>query len=150
MCLVLTFSRPLTFNPKQGRKRLYNDGEGVGPVMLTEEWLICVQASIDDSHFGVDEAGNTVMMGLGNVSFLPESFARYTFLSNDLFATLPESLGLSGATNMEPMAQIAHNLGMTDDPRLCASIYLFHRWKARFRLTVVILGLNKYGTRKTK
>lgn len=85
------------------------------------------------------------MMGLGNISFLPESFAGYTLLSNDKFAALPETLGLSSATNMGSMAKIAHNLGMTSDPSLGASIYLYLRWRERFRLTFVILGLNKYG-----
>ena len=37
---------------------------------------VCVQATMDASHFGVDEEDNTILMGLGNISFLPETFAR--------------------------------------------------------------------------
>ena len=79
---------------------------------------------MDDSHFGVDEKGNTVMMGFGSISFLPESFARYTLtqFGNDRFAALPETLGWSGASNMDAMVEIATNLGMTGDPSLGASI----------------------------
>ena len=76
---------------------------------------------MDASHFGVDEEDNTVLMGLGNISFLPETFARYTLVDTK-FATLAESLGLSGAANMGAMAAIAHNLAMTGDPSLGASI----------------------------
>ena len=89
-------------------------------------------------------------MGLGNISFLPESFATYTLLSNAKFATLPETLSLSGDTKMKAMVAIAHNLGMTSDPSLGASIYLYLRWRERFRPTFVILGLDKYGRTPNK
>lgn len=102
----------------KGRTRLINSGKSFDRVKLTEERLVCVQARLDASHFGVDEEDNTVLMGLGNISFLPESFATYTLLSNAKFATLPETLGLSGDTNMKAMVAIAHNLGMTSDPSL--------------------------------
>jgi hypothetical protein len=99
---------------------------------------------LDATHFGVDEEGNTVLMGLGNMSFLPATFARYT-LVNANFDTLADTLRLSGATDMRTLSKISHNLGMTADETLGASIYLDLRWRERFRLTFVILGLNEYG-----
>ncbi|KAH6906518.1 hypothetical protein BKA70DRAFT_1494807 [Coprinopsis sp. MPI-PUGE-AT-0042] len=104
---------------EKGRKVLCRGGYGVDPVRLKGERLVCVHAGVDDrGHFGVDEAGNTVMMGLGNVSFLPESFARLQLRSEELTASLPESLGLAGATNQLSMAKIASVLGMIYDPTL--------------------------------
>ena len=75
------------------------------------------------NHFGVDEEGNTVMMGLGNISLLPETFARYILVSAG-FATLADTLGLSGATHMAAMARIAHNLGMSGGSNLGVLIFL--------------------------
>ena len=81
-----------------------------------------IHGNMDDSHFGVDEEGNTVMMGFGSISFLPESFGRYILLSTDKFDALPETLGWAGASNMRSMEEIAANLGMTANPSLGASI----------------------------
>ena len=71
-------------------------------------------------------------MGLGNMSFLPETFARYT-LVHAKFATLADTLRLSGASDMRTLAAISHNLGMTADWSLGASIYLDLRWRGRGR-----------------
>ncbi|KAH6906519.1 hypothetical protein BKA70DRAFT_1287873 [Coprinopsis sp. MPI-PUGE-AT-0042] len=113
----------------KGRKRVGGRTRTVvDPVRLMDERLVCVHAGMHNpEHFGVDEAGNAVMMGLGHVSFLPESFARSNLPSSGPLGTLRESLGLSGANNMMPMARIANVLGMTSD---------------------VTLGPDKYGRRR--
>ncbi|KAH6906517.1 hypothetical protein BKA70DRAFT_1287870 [Coprinopsis sp. MPI-PUGE-AT-0042] len=91
---------------EKGRRRLWKQGQGVDPIKLTGERLICVHAGMDDtSHFGVDETGNTVMTGLGHVSFLPET------------------LGLAVAANMLSMAKVAYILGMTADITLGLNKY---------------------------
>ena len=76
---------------------------------------------MDSSHFGVDEKGNTVIIGFGSISFLPESFACYTLHCIKPFAAIPRTLAWSGASNMTSMVAIAHTLGMTADPRLGVS-----------------------------
>ncbi|KAH9990931.1 hypothetical protein BJV77DRAFT_1150809 [Russula vinacea] len=88
------------------------------PSLFDGERLMGVQGIMDSSHFGVDEKGNTVIMGFGSISFLPESFACYTLHCTETFATLPRTLAWSGASNMTSMVAIAHALGMTADPRL--------------------------------
>ncbi|TRM57795.1 hypothetical protein BD626DRAFT_634509 [Schizophyllum amplum] len=102
---------------EKGRRRLYAKGRGFDPVSLTDERLVCVQGNMNESHFGVDEEGRTVLMGSSNISFVPETFARYAFVNAKL-RTLVDRLGLSGAPNMRSMVAIAHNLGMTADPSL--------------------------------
>ncbi|TRM57124.1 hypothetical protein BD626DRAFT_635089 [Schizophyllum amplum] len=103
---------------EKGRRRLYAHGRGFDPVSLTDERLVCVQGNMNESHFGVDEEGRTVLMGSSNISFVPETFARYA-LVNAKLRTVADSLGLSSANNMKAMVAIAHNLGMTPaDPSL--------------------------------
>ncbi|TFY66447.1 hypothetical protein EVG20_g4640 [Dentipellis fragilis] len=99
-----------------GRTGLYKKGKGVRPVALEQEKLICTQANMDASSFGVDEDGKLVLMGFGSISFLPEFFATHT-LSDDKFAAVPEALGWSGA-NISSMVKISANLGKTADPSL--------------------------------
>ncbi|KIJ19635.1 hypothetical protein PAXINDRAFT_8119 [Paxillus involutus ATCC 200175] len=79
-----------------------------------------VQADMDDGHFGVDEQGNTVIMGLRSISCLPQSFGRYTLVSSDkqFFTALPNKLHWLGDSNMNTMAQVAANLAMTGNPTL--------------------------------
>ena len=46
---------------------------------------------MDGSHFGFDEEGNVVVMGLRSISFLPHSFGRYTLkTSMGNYSHLPE------------------------------------------------------------
>lgn len=51
-------------------------------------------------------------MGIGSISYLPESFARYSL------ADVPDALGWAGAGNTYTMANISANLKMTGDPSL--------------------------------
>ncbi|KAL1668904.1 hypothetical protein GGF50DRAFT_110888 [Schizophyllum commune] len=122
---------------EKGRTKLYKHGQGIDPISLRDERLLCTQADLDKSHFGVDEAGRTVLMGLRSISFVPETFARYT-LVNAKLATLADRLGLSGESDMKAMAAIAHVLGMTADSTLGLDNqgktvkrddgYCFHPW----------------------
>lgn len=68
---------------------------------------------MDDSHFGVDEQGITVIMGFGSISFLPQSFGRYTLFQNERFSALPDQFDWLGASNMKTMTEIGVNLAMT-------------------------------------
>ncbi|CAA7271821.1 unnamed protein product [Cyclocybe aegerita] len=102
----------------KGRRRLYNGGEGVKRATVADERLICTQANVHPTHFGVDEHGKTVVMGFGSISYLPESFARYALLGDDKFGNVPDALGWAGADQIDAMARISGNLGMTADPGL--------------------------------
>lgn len=97
-------------------------GGVINQVTFKGERLMFIQGNMDDSHFGVDKEGNTIMMGFGSISFLPESFGRYILLSTNKFDALPETFGWAGASNMRSMAAIAANLGKTANPSLGASI----------------------------
>ena len=75
------------------------------------------QSDMDDSNFGVDEQGKTVLMDFSEIGLLPETFVAYT-LSSKKFNPIVASLGLSGNSNLLSMAPIAHCLGMVSDPTL--------------------------------
>lgn len=82
------------------------------------------QSDMHETNFGVDEDGKTVLLDFGEIAFLPESFVRFT-LSNEKFAPIIESLGLSGKSNMAMMVEIAHFLVMVADPMLgCVGLCL--------------------------
>ena len=95
------------------------------PICITGERLLFTQPDMHHTNFGVDEHGKTVLLDFGEIAFLPESFARFT-LSSGGFATIIESLGLSGKSNMAVMRNISYFLGMVSNPKLGASAYAWH------------------------
>ena len=104
---------------EQGRLRLWNRGYGAQPVNFSEERCIFTPPPMNDSNFGVDENGKTVLLGLGRIAFLPESFASWNLSEHkDILGTF----GWSRA-NISTMCKVAHNLAMTADPSLSKSTY---------------------------
>ena len=69
------------------------------------------QSDMDDSNFGVDEHGRTVLMGFSEIGMLPETFVAYTLSLDDA-----AYLGLSVKSNLTSMAAITHCLMMVGDP----------------------------------
>ncbi|KAI6006866.1 hypothetical protein EDD15DRAFT_2394117 [Pisolithus albus] len=82
------------------------------PVSVNGERLMFAQSDMDDSNFGVDENGRTVLMDFSEVGLLPESFVAFT-LPPDIAA----SLGLSHSSKLTSMAAIASCLQMVANPR---------------------------------
>ena len=81
---------------------------------------------MDGSHFGFDQEGNIVVMGLRSISFLPHSFGRYALkTSMGDYSHLPEKFEWLGDANQLPMGTIAWVLGMTSDTTLGESIPSF-------------------------
>lgn len=89
----------------------------MNPVSIIDDRLMCVQADMHESNFGVDEAGRTVVMDFGAVGWLPESFAAFT-LGSGRFRPAAVALGLSDNTNVNTLAEIAWLLHMLSDPTL--------------------------------
>lgn len=87
---------------------------------MKDEELVFTQCILDPGHFGVDKNGAIVLMGLGSMSFVPHSLARYTLIFSDdpAIAALPDKLGWAGEANMDTMVRIAANLAMTGNPTL--------------------------------
>ncbi|KAI6003133.1 hypothetical protein EDD15DRAFT_1468657 [Pisolithus albus] len=81
------------------------------PVSVNGERLMFTQADMDDSNFGVDENGRTVLMNFLEVGLLPESFVAFT-MPPDIAA----SLGLSRNSKLTSMDAIADCLLMVADP----------------------------------
>ena len=79
------------------------------------------QSDMDDSNFGVDEHGRTVLMDFSGIGVLPETFVAFTLCSDDKSGSIAPSLGLSGNSNGYSMAVITHCLGMVADPKLSTS-----------------------------
>ncbi|KAH9169783.1 hypothetical protein EDB89DRAFT_1982495 [Lactarius sanguifluus] len=50
----------------------------VSPVSVSGERLMFTQSDMDDSNFGVDENGRTVLMDFSEVGLLPETFVAHT------------------------------------------------------------------------
>ena len=90
------------------------------PVILKGEPLVFAQGILHPSHFGVAKNGDTVIMGIGNMSMVPHSLARYTLTSSSdpVVAALPDKLGWVGEANMDTMVRVAANLAMTGNPTL--------------------------------
>nr|GAT53395.1 predicted protein [Mycena chlorophos] len=84
---------------------------------ISKDRLMCVQSDMDDSNFGVDDAGRTVLMDFGTIAWLPESFAAFT-LSNEKYKPVCDSLCLADNPNTQTMCWISWFLHMTGDPTL--------------------------------
>jgi len=76
------------------------------------------QSDMDDSSFGVDENGRTVLIDLSEVGLLPETFIAHTLSSDQKLRPIAASLGLSGNSNLASMAVIVQCLGTVPDPNL--------------------------------
>ncbi|KAJ7639296.1 hypothetical protein FB45DRAFT_905226 [Roridomyces roridus] len=78
-----------------------------------------VSNDMDESHFGFDQEGNIVVMGLRSISFLPHSFGRYALQSAmGHYGRLPNKFGWSGEANQLTMGTVASVLAMTGDTTL--------------------------------
>ncbi|KAH9058924.1 hypothetical protein EDB83DRAFT_2610973 [Lactarius deliciosus] len=88
----------------------------VPPVSVSGERLVFTQSDMDDSNFGVDENGRTVLMDFNEVGLLPETFVAHT-LSSGKLRPIAASLGLSSNSNLVSMAAITQCLGMVSNPR---------------------------------
>ncbi|THH16954.1 hypothetical protein EUX98_g9217 [Antrodiella citrinella] len=93
----------------KGRRRSYKHRKGFKRTAVTDEKLIFTQTDADSSHFGVDEHGKTVIMGVGSISYLPESFARYAIMGDDKVGNVPDALSWAGADQMYTMVRISGN-----------------------------------------
>ena len=93
----------------------------VSPVSVSGERLMFTQSDMDDSNFGVDENGRTVLMDFNEVGLLPETFVAHTLSSEKKLRPIAASLGLSGNSNLASMAAIARCLGMVSNPKLGTS-----------------------------
>lgn len=87
------------------------------PVSVRGERLMFIQSDLNESNFGVDEHGTTVLMDFQDVGVLPESFVAFSLGSQNLLP-VRDSLGLSGNTNGYSMAVIRTCLWMTGDETL--------------------------------
>jgi hypothetical protein len=82
------------------------------------------QSDMDDSNYGVDEHGQTVLMDFCEIGLLPESFVAFTLYSGTRLGpianhdSIAASLGLSGNANVRTMGAITGHLRMFADPRL--------------------------------
>lgn len=72
------------------------------------------QSDMDDSNFGVDEHGRTVLMHFSDVGVLPESFVAYTLKNKH--GPIAASFSLSGDSKLPSMGAIAHCLWMVANP----------------------------------
>ena len=86
-----------------------------------------IQGEVDDSHFGVDEQGLTVIMGFGNISRLPQSFGTYSILRSASFCHLLKRLKWT-RSNLNSMVEIGIILGMTSPSVTGASIPYLSVW----------------------
>ncbi|EJD41828.1 hypothetical protein AURDEDRAFT_153049 [Auricularia subglabra TFB-10046 SS5] len=83
---------------------------------ILDDRVLCAQSDVDVSNFGVDEAGQTVLMDFGAVGWLPESFAALTLASDERLEAVAETLGLAGRVKVETLARISSHLQMLSDP----------------------------------
>ncbi|KAF9493027.1 hypothetical protein BDN71DRAFT_1450874 [Pleurotus eryngii] len=105
---------------EKGRKRVGNHEKTLPRVSFKDEKLMLVQGDVDNAHFGADTLGNTVIMGFRSMSFLPDSFGRFTLATTrkPSLIALPDKFQWSGASNMKTMVEVYANLAMTGEPSL--------------------------------
>ena len=84
-------------------------------VSVSGERLMFTQSDMDDSNFGLDENGRTVLMDFAEIRLLP------TLSLDKKFDPIIASLGLSGNSNRASMAAITRCLGMVSNPKLGTS-----------------------------
>lgn len=78
------------------------------------------QSDMDDSNFGVDEHGRTVLMNFREVGVLPETFVVFTLGKAH---PVVESLGLSSNSNGYSMAVICASLCTSANTHFGTSAY---------------------------
>ena len=79
------------------------------------------QSDMDDSNFGIDERGRTVLMDFSDIGLLPQTFVAYTLASDKKYDPIVASLGLSGNPNLVSMAAVARCLQTVSDPKFGTS-----------------------------
>ena len=72
-----------------------------------------------DNHFGFDLEGNTVLMGLRSIAWVPQSLGIYAYSSPKVkLGGLPKELDWSGYDHQLTLAHIAYILKLTGDNTL--------------------------------
>ncbi|KIO26467.1 hypothetical protein M407DRAFT_24191 [Tulasnella calospora MUT 4182] len=89
------------------------------PVSLSGERLVFTQSDVDESNFGIDDEGKTVLLDFAEVGILPESFASHTMSSMDPFTVaVAKCLAWPDSPNLYSMSVISYLLWMLHDPSL--------------------------------
>jgi hypothetical protein len=77
------------------------------------------QPYMHESHFGIDENGKTVLMGLGDIGVVPETFLAFTLPASIRLHFIAASLGLTDISDtLRLMAAISRFLWMNADTTL--------------------------------
>jgi hypothetical protein len=76
------------------------------------------QSDMDESNFGVDKDGRTVIMDFDSIGLVPETLVLYTLRSNRSVDPLITTLRLSGKDNLASLSAIAYALQMVANPKL--------------------------------
>ena len=111
---------PLRYTLDQARRMLSNAAtKPVQPVSICGDRLMFTQSDVDTRNFGVDEHGNTVLLGFEQIAVVPESFAVFAMSLGGLTGVC-DSLGWSSNSTFS-MAVISSILWMTGNPTLGVS-----------------------------
>ncbi|KIO26487.1 hypothetical protein M407DRAFT_243703 [Tulasnella calospora MUT 4182] len=109
--LELYLNKALTKRPRRSKT--------VTPVSLSGERLVFTQSDVDESNFGIDDEGKTVLLDFAEVGILPESFASHTMSSIDPFTVaVAKCLTWPDSPNLYSMSVIGYLLWMLHDPSL--------------------------------
>ncbi|KAG8984294.1 hypothetical protein FRB90_005425 [Tulasnella sp. 427] len=112
--LVFTDVEALQRFMETGRQRISQYESKTTFVNITGEPLVCIQGDMRDDHFGFDLEGNTVVMGLRSIVWVPQSLGMYAYKSlKGKLGGLPTELGWSGADHQRTMANISYILKMS-------------------------------------
>ncbi|KAG8758370.1 hypothetical protein FRC11_003771, partial [Ceratobasidium sp. 423] len=92
----------------------------VSRVEICNDRLIFSQSDMDNSNFGVDRDGKTVLMDFAEIGLLPETFVAHTIFSDKRFDPIATALGLSNrfVASINSMCRISANLQMVGNPTL--------------------------------
>ncbi|KAL7922621.1 hypothetical protein ACQKWADRAFT_291946 [Trichoderma austrokoningii] len=90
--------------------------EIVPRVTIKDDALMFCQGDIDDSNFGLDDEGRTVLLDFADIGLVPATFVAFT-LASPAFASTRAALGLSNEQSVS-MAYIRSVLHMAANPEL--------------------------------
>jgi hypothetical protein len=90
----------------------------LSPLEICGDRLMFTKSDMDPSNFGVDDHGKTVLMDVGDIGVLPETFGAHT-MSSERLAPVAIALSLSDSSNTW-MATVSWLLWMVASPTLGA------------------------------
>lgn len=108
----------------RARQLLSNQGQRLmAPISISNDRVMYSQSDMDDSNFGIDEKGRTVLLDFESIGLVPATLILSTLFRDPtlrpVLASLLDTLELAGQiSSLKSLAAIRNSLWMVADPKL--------------------------------